>query len=105
MDTSTPARASAAAAVAAAYMDTTRAIGVEFTEGADAEPEEWRDAALNNADLWLTADEFHRVAEELAAVIAPYRRRTRPAGTRLVRVMNVVVPHRRAHPKSRTREA
>ena len=105
LDTSTPARASAAAAVAAAYMDTTRAIGVEFTEGADAEPEEWRDAALNNADLWLTADEFHRVAEELAAVIAPYRRRTRPAGTRLVRVMNVVVPHRRAHPKSRTREA
>jgi len=98
LDTSTPARASAAAAVAAAYMDTTRAIGVEFTQGAGAEPEEWRDAALNNADLWLTADEFQQVADDLAAVIAPYRRRTRPAGTRLVRVMNVVVPHRRAHP-------
>jgi DNA-binding transcriptional ArsR family regulator len=105
LDTSTPARAAAAAAVAAAYMDTTRAIGVGFTEGADAEPEEWRDAALNNADLWLTAEEFHRVAEELAAVIAPYRSRTRPAGSRLVRVMNVVVPHGRGHPESRTRKA
>jgi len=93
LDTSTPARASAAAAVGAAYMDTTRAIGLEFTQGADAEPEEWRDAVLYNADLWLTADEFHQVADELEAVIAPYRRRTRPAGTRLVRVMNVVVPH------------
>jgi DNA-binding transcriptional ArsR family regulator len=105
LDTSTPARASAAAAVGAAYMDTTRAIGLEFTIGADAEPEEWRDAVLNNADLWLTADEFHQVADELEAVIAPYRRRSRPADTRLVRVMNVVVPHRRADTKSRTREA
>jgi DNA-binding transcriptional ArsR family regulator len=105
LDTSTPATASAAAAVAAAYMDTTRAIGVEFTEGAHAEPQEWRDAALTNADLWLTAEEFHQVAEELAAVIAPYRRRTHPAGSRLVRVTNVVVPHRRAHPESRTLEA
>jgi DNA-binding transcriptional ArsR family regulator len=105
LDTSTPARASAAAAVAAAYMDTTRAIGVEFTEGAHAEPEEWRDGALTNADLWLTAEEFHQVAEELAAVIAPYRRHTHPAGSRLVRVMNVVVPHRRTHPESRSPEA
>ena len=100
-DTSTPARASAAAAVAAAYFDTTRAIGVEFVEAGHDEPEEWRDAALDNADLWLTAEEFHQVADELAAVIAPYRRRTRPAGSRLVRVMNVVVPHRRADPESR----
>ena len=105
LDTSTPARASAVAAVAAAYFDTTRAIGVEFVEAGHDEPEEWRDAALDNADLWLTAEEFHQVAEELAAVIAPYRRRTRPAGSRLVRVMNVVVPHRRAHPESRSREA
>ena len=33
LDTSTPAGASAAAAVGAAYFDTTRAIAVEFTEG------------------------------------------------------------------------
>jgi DNA-binding transcriptional ArsR family regulator len=105
LDTSTPARASATAAVAAAYMDATRAIGVEFVEAGHDEPEEWRDGALDNADLWLTAEEFHQVVEELAAVIAPYRRRTRPAGSRLVRVMNVVVPHRRAHPESHTREA
>lgn len=105
LDTSTPARASATAAVAAAYMDTTRAIGVEFAQAGHDEPEEWRDAALDNADLWLTAEEFHQVAEDLAAVIAPYRRRTRPAGSRLVRVMNVVVPHRRARPQSRSRQA
>jgi DNA-binding transcriptional ArsR family regulator len=101
LDTSTPARASAVAAVAATYFDTTRAIGVEFVEASHDEPAEWRDAALDNADLWLTAEEFHQVAEELAAVIAPYRRRARPAGSRLVRVMNVVVPHRRAHPEGR----
>jgi DNA-binding transcriptional ArsR family regulator len=105
LDTSTPAGASAAAAVAAAYFDTTRAIAVEFTEGSPAEPEEWRNAALNSADLWLTAEEFQRVAEELGAVLEPYRGRTRPAGSRLVRVTNVVVPHQRAHPGSRSRKA
>jgi DNA-binding transcriptional ArsR family regulator len=105
LDTSTPAGASAAAAVAAAYFDMTRAVAVEFTEGSPAEPEEWRNAALTNADLWLTAEEFQRVAEELGAVLKPYRGRTRPAGSRLVRVANVVVPHPRAHPESRSREA
>jgi DNA-binding transcriptional ArsR family regulator len=105
LDTSTPAGASAAAAVAAAYFDTTRAVAIEFTEGSPAEPEEWRNAALTNADLWLTAEEFQRVAEELGAVLKPYRGRTRPAGSRLVRVANVVVPHLRAHPESRSREA
>ena len=100
LDTSTPARASAVAAVAAAHFDATRAIGLEFTEGADAEPEEWRDATLDNADLWLTAEEFRRVARELAEVLEPYRGRAldggHPAGSRLVRVMNVVVPRRPA---------
>jgi DNA-binding transcriptional ArsR family regulator len=98
LDTSTPAGASAAAAVAAAYFDTTRAIAVEFTEVSPAEPEQWRDAAaLNNVDLWLTAEEFQRVAGELGAALEPYRGRRRPAGSRRVRVMNVVVPHARAH--------
>lgn len=99
VDTSTPAGSAAAAAVSAAYMDTTRAIGAEFTEGAHAEPQEWRDAVLHNADLWLTADEFHRVAKELEAVLQPYLGRTyakgRPTGGRRVRVMTVVVPHPR----------
>ncbi len=77
----------------------TRAIAVEFTAAGHAEPDEWRDAAvLNNADLWLT------VGEELGAVIAPYRGRTRPAGTRQVRVMNVVVPRPPARPESGSRE-
>ena len=105
LDTSTLAGASAAAAVTAAYIDTTRAIAAEFTEGAPAEPDEWRDAALNNADLWLTVEEFHRVSEELGAVLEPYRGRARPAGSRRVRVMNVVVPHRHAQSESRSREA
>lgn len=95
LDTSTPAVASATAAVAAAYFDTTRALAVEFTEASPAEPEEWRNAVLNNTDLWLTAEEFQRVAQELKAVLEPYRGRTRPAGSRRVRVMNVVFPHRR----------
>ncbi|MGD0607125.1 MAG: hypothetical protein ABSA53_26525 [Streptosporangiaceae bacterium] len=60
---------------------------------------------LNNADLWLTAEEFQRVGEELGAVIAPYRRRTRPAGTRQVRVMNVVVPRQLGRPEPGSREA
>jgi DNA-binding transcriptional ArsR family regulator len=96
LDTSTPGGASAAAAVAAAYFDTTRAIAVEFIQASPAEPEEWREAALNNADLWLTAEEFQRVAHDLKAVLAPYRERTRPEASRRVRVMHVVVPHRPA---------
>ncbi len=99
VDSSTPAGSAAAAAVAAAYMDTTRAIGTAFTEGLHTEAEEWRDAVLTNADLWLTAEEFHRVATELQAVLRPYRGRRgkegRPIGGRRVRVMNVVVPHPR----------
>ena len=106
LDGSTPAGASAVAAVVAAHVDMTRAIAVEFTAAGPAEPEEWRDAAvLSNADLWLTAGEFQRVGKELGAVIAPYRRRTRPAGSRRVRVMNVVVPRRPASPESGSREA
>lgn len=97
LDDSTPAGAAAAATVGAAYIDTTRALAVAFVQGAHAEPAEWRDAALDNADLWLTAEEFHRVVEDVAAVLQPYRkraqRRRRAADTRRVRVMTVVVPH------------
>ena len=106
LDGSTPAGASAAAAVVAAHIDMTRAIAVEFTAVGHAESEEWRDAAvLHNADLWLTIEEFQRLGEELGAVIAPYRRRTRPAGSRRVRVMNVAVPRRRPRPESGSLEA
>ena len=100
LDGSTPAGAAAAAAVFAAHIDATRALAVEFAAAGHAEPEQWRDAAvLSNADLWLTAGEFQRVGRELAAVIAPYRRAARPAGSRQVRVMNVVVPRPRARPE------
>ncbi len=107
LDVSTPAGASAAAAVGAAYFDTTRRIAVEFTEAGHVEPEEWRDAVLSNVDLWLTVEEFQRVAEELRAVLEPYRARgsrgERPVSSRRVRVMSVVVPHRRAHSESDSR--
>lgn len=106
LDGSTPAGASAVAAVVAAHIDTTRAIAAEFAAAGHAEPEQWRDAAVSsNADLWLTAEEFQRVGEELQAVIAAYRRRARPAGSRQVRVMNVVVPRRTARPEPGSPEA
>ena len=100
LDASTPAAASATAAVTGAYFDSTRAVGVEFIEGAPTEPEDWRDAAaMSTSDLWLTVEEAERVARELGAVLDPYRGRTlrgeRPTASRRVRVMNVVVPHRR----------
>jgi DNA-binding transcriptional ArsR family regulator len=103
LDSSTPAGASAASAVAAGYFDTTRAVALEFTAGEHAEPEEWRHAALSNADLWLTVEEVDRVSHELEAVLQPLRERAlrgeRPMGSRRVRVMNVVVPHPRTHPQ------
>jgi predicted transcriptional regulator len=100
LDASTPAAASATAAVTGAYFDSTRAVGMEFIQSAHTEPEAWRDAAaMNTADLWLTVEELQRVEQELGAVLDPYRGRTlggeRPKGSRRVRVMNVVVPHRR----------
>jgi DNA-binding transcriptional ArsR family regulator len=108
LDSSTPAGASAAAAVVAAYIDTTRDVAVEFLDGAHGEPEQWRNAVLANADLWLTAEEFQRVGEELEAVLEPYREHNRdgrrPAGSRRVRVMNVVVP-RRAGRRSSSRQS
>jgi DNA-binding transcriptional ArsR family regulator len=100
LDSSTPAGASAAAAVVAAHMDMTRTIAVESTAAGYAEPEEWRDVGdVNNADLWLTAEESEQVAAGLAAVLQPYRGRDHPAGSRPVRVMSVVIPHRRRHPE------
>jgi DNA-binding transcriptional ArsR family regulator len=96
LDSSTPAGASATAAVIAAYIDATRAIGIEFAQAGASEPEQWRDAVLANADLWLTAKEFRQLAKELASALQPYRERPRPADSRRVRVMNVVVPHPRS---------
>jgi DNA-binding transcriptional ArsR family regulator len=104
LDASTPAAASATSAVAGAYIDSTRAVGMEFFEAGHTESQEWRDAAaMTTSDLWLTVPEAERVAKELGAVLDPYRGRTlrgeRPVGSRRVRVMNVVVPHRRTHPE------
>jgi DNA-binding transcriptional ArsR family regulator len=98
LDISTPAGASAAAAVAAAYIDTTRGLAVEFTEAGPAEPEAWRDAAvLSNADLWLSIEEFQRLGKELRAVLEPYRRRSRQESSRRVRIMNVAMPYVHSH--------
>lgn len=103
LDISTPAGSAAAAAVVTAYMDTTRAIAAQFTRDAHEEAPEWRDGALKNADLWLTAEELPRVAAELDAVLEPFRARRSndnlPPGVRRVRVMNVVVPHPRSSPE------
>jgi DNA-binding transcriptional ArsR family regulator len=98
IDASTPAGAAAAAAVALAYIDRSRAVAEQFIATEREEPEEWQDvAALANADLWLTAEEAREVSAALAAALEVYRSRAlanRPDGTRRVRVMNMVVPHR-----------
>jgi len=98
LDPATPAGAAATAAVTLAFFDSTRAVGEMFMATEHEEPEQWRDAAaLANADVWLTADESRQVAAQLMAVVDPYRKRAlrdRPAGSRRVRVTNVVVPHR-----------
>jgi DNA-binding MarR family transcriptional regulator len=99
LDSSTPAGAAAAAAVALAFFDRSRAVGEEFMATQHEEPEEWQDVAfLGNADLWLTAEETRKVIAALTAVLDPYRGRAladRPDASRRVRVMNMVVPHRR----------
>jgi hypothetical protein len=99
LDTSTPAGAAAASAVGRAFIDGSRALAEAFVATEHEEPEEWQDIAfLGNADLWLTVDEARTVTADLAAVLEPYRGRAlrdRPDGTRRVRVMNMVVPHRR----------
>ncbi|MGH2892941.1 MAG: ArsR/SmtB family transcription factor [Solirubrobacteraceae bacterium] len=98
LDTSTPAGAAAATAVGLAFIDRSRALAQAFVATAHEEPKEWQDVALlANADLWLTAQETRKVTAELAAVLEPYRSRAlanRPDGTRRVRVMNLVFPHR-----------
>lgn len=102
LDPSTPAGAAAAAAVALAHFDRSRAMAEEFIATEREEPEEWRDvASLANPDLWLTAEEARGVTAALAAVLEPYRDRAlghRPDGSRRVRVMNMVLPHRRHDP-------
>jgi DNA-binding transcriptional ArsR family regulator len=99
LDTSTPAGAAATAAVGRAFIESSLAVAEEFVEGEHDEPAAWRDvASLSNADLWLTVEEARAVTEALADVLEPYRGRAlaeRPDGSRRVRVMNVVFPHRR----------
>ena len=99
LETSTPAAAAAVVAVGRAQLDSSRALAEEFIATEREEPEEWRDvAALKNADLWLTADEARSVTDAFAALLEPYRGRTRtgrPDDSRRVRIMTMVFPHRR----------
>jgi DNA-binding transcriptional ArsR family regulator len=98
IDTSTPAGAAAATAVGLALIDRSRAIAEAFVANHE-EPAEWQEVAfLGNADLWLTVEETSELAAALRAALEPYRGRTlatRPDGSRRVRIMNLVFPHRR----------
>jgi DNA-binding transcriptional ArsR family regulator len=99
LDTSTPAGVAAASAVGLAFIDRSRAVAEAFVATEREEPEEWQDVALlANADLWLTAEETRKLTAALEAVLEQYRGRSladRPDGTRRVRIMNMVFPHRR----------
>jgi DNA-binding transcriptional ArsR family regulator len=99
LDSSTPAGAAATTAVAGSFFDRSRALAEDFIANERQEPREWQDvAALVNADLWLTVEETRELTAALAAVIGPLRNRTlrdRPNGSRRVRVMTVVTPHRK----------
>jgi DNA-binding transcriptional ArsR family regulator len=99
LEPTTPAGAAAAATVALAFFDRSRAVGAEFIATEHEEPQEWQNvAALANAELWLTAEETRDLAAALSAAIARYRARAvpdRPEGSRQVRVMTMVSPHRR----------
>ena len=99
LDTSTPAGAAAAATVALAYFDRTRAMAEDFMASAHEEPKEWQDVpALNSADLWLTLEETRELSNALQAAVEPYRGRVlvdRPEGSRRVRVTSLVVPYRK----------
>ena len=63
-----------------------------FSQGKEYAEPEWY------ADLWLTADEIEGIGEQLAAALKPYRERVlegqRPEGSRRVRAMNLVIPHK-----------
>ena len=97
LDTSTPAGAASATAVGLAYIDRSRALAEAFVATVHEEPKEWQELGfLGNADLWLTVEETRKVTAALADVLEPYRGRLladRPAGSRRVRVMNMVFPH------------
>jgi DNA-binding transcriptional ArsR family regulator len=98
-DSSTPAGAAAVSAVMLASIDRSRAVAEAFTVAEHEEPEEWQDVeSLANVDFWLTVEETRKVTAALAAILEPYRGRAlanRPDGARRVRVMNLVVPHRK----------
>jgi DNA-binding transcriptional ArsR family regulator len=99
LDTSTPAGAAAATAVALAFLERSLAAAEEFMATVHEEPEEWQNvASLSSPDLWLTVEETREVTAALAAALDPYRNRAladRPDGSRRVRVTNMVVPHRK----------
>jgi DNA-binding transcriptional ArsR family regulator len=101
LDNATPANAAATAAFVAAYIDETRGVVLDFIEAGPQEAEQWRDASmLTTSDLWLTPEESREVAQQLTAVLEPFRDRAQqtqqPPGTRRVRIMNILSPRRDA---------
>lgn len=98
LDTSTAAGSAAATAVGVAFFDHTRALAEEFMATAHEEPEEWQQVALlANTDLWVTVEEAATLHATLVAALESYGERSaddRPDGSRRVRVMNLIAPHR-----------
>lgn len=90
-------------AIMGTFLDRNRALATEFLEHQAGEPPEWRDVAgLAARDYWLTAGELAKAVQAMRDVLAPYeqrRRDARPAGSRRVRIVRLVIP--RAEPASR----
>jgi DNA-binding transcriptional ArsR family regulator len=92
-------------AILSTFLDRNRALATEFLEHQASEPPEWRDeAALANQDYWLTADELAEIGQAIRDVMAPYEQRRpdeRPANSRRVRIVRLVIPRVSGDPGQR----
>jgi len=88
--------ATATSAVVSAMFDRLRADVATWFARELEQPKEWRDvAAIENANLWLTADEAAELQEMYRDFLDRHRGRTaddRPEGSRRVRASRVLIP-------------
>ncbi len=95
-DASSPAHASAEAALSGQLVASGERWTARFVRDAARYPDEWRQASfLANKTLTLTADEAVELVARLEELLAPYGRSTRtdpPAGSRVLRLLLRLFP-------------